>query len=180
MVLAVRMAEGVANPRFPTELMADIEGESDHESMGTLTVYNDRLDDADEMTAIEVEGQTAVGGDDVDLGDGVTIDAQGTDPTTAITLGVTDPITFSSKSVAVDATISDDARIVVMMGDKVCAGDVCELNYNATGSGETGNASTEITVMVIAENRYNDHDYIFSVSRGQPGGQRAGRPHRHR
>jgi hypothetical protein len=161
---------GVDRSRFPTELTADIEGESDHESMGTLTVYNDRLSDADEMTAIEVEGQTAVGGDDVDLGDGVTIDLQGTDPTTAITLGVTDPITFFSTSVTVDADISPGASMVVMKGAVVCARGVCELDYNATDGDDPGGTppDTEITVMVIAENGYNDHDYTFSVSRANP------------
>ena len=161
---------GVDRSRFPTELTADIEGESDHESMGTLTVYNDRLSDADEMTAIEVEGQTAVGGDDVDLGDGVTIDLQGTDPTTAITLGLTDPITFFSTSVTVDADISPGASMVVMKGAVVCARGVCELDYNATDGDDPGGTppDTEITVMVIAENGYNDHDYIFSVSRANP------------
>ena len=69
---------------------------------------------------------------------------------------------------AIDATISDDASMVVMMGEEVCAGGVCELDYNETGSGETGDASTDITVMVTAENGYNDHTYTFSVSRANP------------
>ena len=93
---------------------------------------------------------------------------QSTTGTTTITTVSTTPITFSSESVEVDATISGGAKKVVMMGDRVCARDVCELNYNATGSGRTGNASTEITVMVTAENGYNDHAYTFSVSRTNP------------
>ena len=157
---------GPGNSRFPTELEADIEGESDHESMGTLTVYNTRMSSGDAMTAIEVMGQTAVGGDDVDLADGVTIGAQATDAT-AVSVR-TGPITFASESVTVDATVSGDAGVVVMMGDKVCAAGVCELDFNATGSDETSNASTEITVMVTAENGYDDHAYTFSVSRTNP------------
>ena len=157
----------VANPRFPTEVMADTDGENDHGRMGTLVVYNDRLSDADEMTAIEVMGQITVGGIDVDMGDAVTQST--TDPTTSITLSVELPITYSSESVTVDGDISDGASMVVMMGAEVCARGVCELDYNATPSTATA-ASTEITVMVTAENGYNDHDYTFSVSRDNPVG----------
>ncbi len=157
---------GPGNSRFPTELEADIEGESDHESMGTLTVYNTRMSSADAMTAIEVMGQTEVGKDEEDLADGVTIGAQSTDAT-AVSVR-TGPITFASESVTVDATVSGDADVVVMMGDKMCAAGVCELDFNKTGSDETSNASTEITVMVTAENGYDDHAYTFSVSRTNP------------
>ena len=157
--------DGSCSNPADTELRENVLGKDDHENMGTLYVYNSGMSEADAMTAIEVMGQTAVLGDDVDLGGTV---EQSTTGTTTITTVSTTPITFSSESVEVDATISGGASMVVMMGDRVCAGDVCELNYNATGSGRTGNASTEITVMVTAENGYNDHAYTFSVSRTNP------------
>ena len=164
-------ASGNARVRFPTELKAEIHGENDHQNMGTLVVYDERLSAEDGMTGIEVMGQTAIGGDDVDLGGTVSQDA--TAASTGVTLGIATPITYSSASVGIDADISGDADMVAMKGSTVCAGGVCELDYNETpddGSGdETATpASTAITVRVTAENGYNDHDYTFTVSRANP------------
>ena len=163
-------SDGEARERFSTELTGEIHGENDHQNMGTLTVYNERLSADDGMTAIEVMGQTAIGGDDVDLGDGVTVTQITTAATTEITLSNTSAITYSSASVTVEGTIADDASQVVMNGTTACAGGVCELTYNATGSAGAGGTPPDdtITVMVTAENGYNDHAYTFTVTRANP------------
>ena len=119
------------------------------------------------MTEIEIEGQTEVGGDDVDMGENATIGTGAGEATTDVGGVLTTAITYSSESVTVAPTISTGASMVVMMGAEVCAGGVCELAYNATPTTATA-ASTEITVMVTAENGYNDHEYAFSVLRANP------------
>ena len=45
-----------------TTLMAAIEGENDHESLGTLHVYNDRMSAEDVMATLSVKGVTEIGG----------------------------------------------------------------------------------------------------------------------
>ena len=173
------------NPRFPTELMADIEGENDHESMGILTVYNTDMSRSDELTDLSVEGTTSTGEDaeaeelstyEYDPSSPPEQDASGTtDIASSVT--ATPAITWASATVTVLATVSADASYTVKVGTgrpvvpHVTRGAPVTLPFNATGSADAGDAfASTITVEVTAENSYNDHSYAFSVSRAAPVG----------
>ena len=126
MILAVKLdGDGniTATVRFPESLTADIEGENDHESMGTLTVYNGRLSDADEMVTLSVKGTTSTVDDaEAEL---VTL---GTDPqnstgTDQVTVSVEAPIIYATRTVTVKATVSEDASYTVKIGTESFAVD---------------------------------------------------------
>ena len=129
------------NVRFPDSLTADIEGENDHESMGTLTVYNGRLSDADEMVKLSVKGITSPAEEAkaVELSqyaEGVTQETAGTNDISS-NVTSTAPIIWASGTVTVKATVSEDASYTVKIGAKSFAvhatrGATVELPYYAT------------------------------------------------
>ena len=87
---------------------------------------------------------------------------------------ITGSVTYGAASVLVAATASPGAGARVMKGTSPCPGGRCTLDYHATG-GSTNDANedarpTTITVMVTAENSYNDHAYTFDVTRTNPHG----------
>ena len=172
------------NPRFPTMLMADIEGENDHEGMGTLYVYNSRMAVDDELATLSVKGITSNADDAeaVDLGTydaaGATQDGTGTDVITSIT----GTITWASATVTVLATVSEDAGYTVKIGATnflvhATRGATVTLPDYATDAAPVDGTAvagtpreSTITIEVTAENGYNDHSYTFELSRAAPVG----------
>ena len=168
---------GMESPEMHTGLL---KGKRDLASGNNFYVYDNGLDDDDDLDGIEVEGTTDPDEDPEDLAASANIADQGTDMATAITGVSSTPITFGSESVSVDPDIHRDATFKVTTG----AGTTLEswpissgvatvdLGWNETGSDDEGAAAkaTEITVTVTAENGYDDHDYTFSASRMNPVG----------
>ena len=85
-------------------------------------------------------------------------------------------ISWNSESVSFyfgfrNSALSDDATVEVKKGSTVCAGYRCTLDYNRTGSTDEGEADENtLTVLVTAENGYDDHEYTLLVSRAAPVG----------
>ena len=178
-----------ATERFATTLMADIEGENDHEGLGTLTVYNSRLEAADELATLSVKAVTSPVEDADTLVElstfdatGVTQDASGTnDVASSVESGTA--IIWAKRNVTVVATVSTDASYTVKLGTGLpvvphaTRGATVTLPYYATdaapvaGTPVAGTArESTITVEVTAENGYNDHTYTFTLSAAAPVG----------
>ena len=166
-----------------TSLSGELRGVEDFEDMGTLHVYSTRASDQDLVTrTIPIYGRRQ--GDDAatynraDTFDAAWSRAANTE-TTAIAAGI-GTISWQSKSVRLyfgirDSYLSGDASVEVKVGSKVCpsrsSSHTCELLFNATGSTNEGqDRATTVTVMVIAENGYDDHEYSVVVSRAAPVG----------
>ena len=158
-----------------------LKGRRDLASGNNFYVYDNGLDDDDDMEEIEVEGTTDPDEDPEDLATSANIADQGTNMATAITGMSSDAITFGSKSVSVEPDIHKDATFTATTG----AGKTLKkwpvskgvatvgLDWDETGSKDDEGAATkatEITVTVTAENGYDDHDYTFSASRMNPVG----------
>ena len=157
-----------------------LKGKRDLASSNNFYVYDNGLDDDDDMEEIEVEGTTDPDEDPEDLAASANIADQGARMATAITGVRSTPITFASKSVSVEPDIHRDATFTATTG----AGKTLKswpiskgvatvgLDWDKTGSKDEGAATkaTEITVTVTAENGYDDHDYTFSASRTNPVG----------
>ncbi|MDE2876963.1 MAG: hypothetical protein OXU69_16300 [Gemmatimonadota bacterium] len=165
--------DGECNNPAATTLSGSVEGRDDYHSMGTLYVYSSEMADDDNLTSLTVT-QT-VGG----IVDTIGISATGNDleqnpsGTTAVSGPGGEAIAYDTESVKVIPKLADrDATAQAMMGRTACPGNSCKLPYHATGGTTNGNddpeRTTEITVMVTAENGYNDHAYTFSVSRTNP------------
>ena len=168
---------GNESPEMHTGLL---KGKRDLASSNNFYVYDNGLDDDDDMEEIEVEGTTDPDEDPEDLAASANIGAQGARMATAITGVRSTPITFGSKSVSVEPDIHRDATFTATTG----AGKTLKswpiskgvatvgLDWDKTGSKDEGAATkaTEITVTVTAENGYDDHDYTFSASRTNPVG----------
>jgi len=155
-----------------TELTADVLGEDDHQNMGKLYVYNTTMGADDMVTHVLAKGVATPGADVANLGDSVTSITQDASGTTELS-GITGTITYASATVrVVVARMDADASTAVMMGTTACPGGVCTLPFNETTvplpDAIPDPVATEITVMVTAENGYNDHAYTFSVSRANP------------
>ncbi len=168
---------GNESPEMHTGLL---KGKRDLASSNNFYVYDNGLDDDDDMEEIEVEGTTDPDEDPEDLAASANIADQGANMATAITGVRSTPITFASKSVSVEPDIHKDATFTATTG----AGKTLKswpiskgvatvgLDWDKTGSKDEGAATkaTEITVTVTAENGYDDHDYTFSASRTNPVG----------
>ena len=168
---------GIESPEMHTGLL---KGKRDLASGNNFYVFDNGLDDDDDMDGIEVEGTTDPDNDPVDLAANAAIAAQGSNAATAITGVSSTPITFGSESVTVEPDVHKDATFKVTTGagktlkswpiSKGVA--TVDLGWNKTGSKDEGEdpMETEITVSVTAENGYDDHDYTFSASRMNPVG----------
>ena len=162
-----------------TVLEADVLGEDDHQSMGTLYVYSTAA------SANEVLGTVTILGRSTDEGDGfdttttwnagwTRVDAEETENTSSI--GTT---TYKSRTVTVsfgssNAAIPDSATYSIEANGDDCTGTRCELDADKTDD-ETGEAAAgpmenTITVTVTAENGYDDHVYSTVVSVAAPVG----------
>ena len=178
-----------------TELMADIEGEDDHEPLGTLTVYRSDASTADSLRTLSVKGVTTLGEDAVEVGDGLPFSddvAQDASGTQTVSLGTVTPITYRSATVTVKATVSPDAKYTVKVGTgtplvygdpvipSATAGATVTIKANATATGTGPNTNADdntttvlgntIAVEITAENGYNDQSYTFVVTRANPVG----------
>ena len=162
-----------------TVLEADVLGEDDHQSMGTLYVYSTAA------SANEVLGTVTILGGSTDEGDGFDTtttwnagwtreDAEETKNTSSI--GTT---TYKSGTVTVsfgssNAAIPDSATYSIEANGDDCTGTRCELDADKTDD-ETGEAAAgpmenTITVTVTAANGYDDHVYSTVVSVAAPVG----------
>ena len=168
---------GIESPEMHTGLL---KGRRDLASGNNFYVYDNGLDDDDDLDDIEVEGTTDPDEDPEDLAASAAIAAQGTNMATAITGMSSTPITFGSESVTVEPDVHKDATFKVTTGAgttlkswRISSGvATVDLDWNKTGTADEGAAAkaTEITVSVTAENGYDDHDYTFSASRMNPVG----------
>ncbi|MDE2794489.1 MAG: carboxypeptidase regulatory-like domain-containing protein [Gemmatimonadota bacterium] len=167
----------------PDMLTADIEGEDDHESLGTLHVYSttasaiDSLADGVLVRARMQGTDVATYNDTISWASGWNR-AENTETTeNASSLGT---ISWASRSVtfwfgtagtATNPFIPDDATVKLMVGTTACSGATCNLEANETGDAEIGTAmENTITVTVTAENGYDDHVYSVVVARADPVG----------
>ena len=164
----------ILRERFPDSLTADIEGENDHESMGTLMVYRTSASVNDTVRGARVRYRrhsTTV----TEYNDTLNAIALGersdAEPDTTVNSSVHGPISWQSKSIMfVFPADSTPAGAVVDLQAAVgeCIGTTCELGFNATGSGVTDNLTDTITVTVTAANGYHDHVYTVMASRQNP------------
>ena len=77
-----------------------------------------------------------------------------------------------------NSALSRDASVEVRKGSAVCSSHRCTLDYNRTNSSREGeDRATTLTVMVTAENGYDDHEYTLMVSRAAPIGDEFTREH---
>ena len=164
-------ANGDCNNPAATTLSGSVEGRDDYQSMGTLHVYNSRVGDDDNLTSLTVV-QT-VGGKADTIGHATSI-AQDADGSTAVSDAGGGTIAYATARVRVIAKLmdKDGAAAQAMIGRTACPGNSCTLLYHATGgttnAGGAAARETMITVMVTAENGYDDHAYTFGVSRTNP------------
>ena len=169
---------GIESPEMHTGLL---KGRRDLASGNNFYVYDNGLDDDDDLDDIEVEGTTDPDEDPEDLARSAAIAAQGANMATAITGMRSTPITFGSESVTVEPDVHRDASFKVTTGSgttlkswPISSSGVAtvDLDYNATGSATDGAGPRETVVMVsvTAQNGYDDHDYTFSASRMDPVG----------
>ena len=158
-----------------------LKGKRDLASGNNFHVFDNGLDDDDDLDGIEVKGTTDPDDDPEDLAASAAIAAQGTNKATAITGVSNTPITFAAKSVKVEPDVHRDATFTATTGagktlkSWPISGGVATvgLDWDETGSSDDQGAAakaTEITVTVTAENGYDDHDYTFSASRMNPVG----------
>jgi hypothetical protein len=160
---------GMCNSEARTTLMAGIEGENDHENLGTLHVYDNRLSDVVGLATLSVKGITEIGGYAVEMVSGA-IPAAGPGASTDISSNVTGTTTYRDNTVTVVATGPAGAGVTLSANGQATDATV-DLRHNATGSASAGDArANDITVMVEAANGYNDHEYTFQVSRAAPAG----------
>ena len=176
--------EDVPNPRFPTMLMGDIEGENDHEGMGTLTVYSGDVSADDNLGAVVIQGGEGAGANAADY-DTATAwahgwtrdDAANADSTSNTTsIGTT---SYASRAVTVffgrtGAALPEDGSVKIQANGRDCTGYTCTLMANATNDTTPGVPGTArentISILAIAENGYNDHIYTTTVTVAAPVG----------
>ena len=167
--------------RAATALTGDIEGENDHEGLGTLHVYsttasvNDTLADGVLVRARTQGTDAATYNDTTSWASGWTRTADTDSTNNTSSLGT---ISWASRSVtfwfgttrlATNPFIPDDATVKLMVGTKACSGATCNLVANETGDAEIGTPmENTITVTVTAENGYDDHVYTVVVARADP------------
>ena len=162
-----------------TRITGEVRENKSTADMGVLHVYSTRASDQDRVRrTIPVygrrQGESAATYNRPDTFDAAWSRAAGTGSTVnAARIGT---ISWQSKSVRFyfgfrNSYLSSDAGVEVKVGSKVCASHTCELGFNATGSANEGqDRETTLTVMVTAENGYNDHEYSVRVARAAPVG----------
>ena len=160
-----------------TSLTGTVSGQDDYESLGTLHVYDASKSAVDVLGVVTIkarqEGETAAEfNDTVRWESGWTRQGTADEETTGGNRGT---ISYRSASVTFDfgllnAAIPEDASVSLKVGTKACAGARCTLVAHKTGAIPDGEAANEntITVMVTAENGYDDHEYSVLVSLANP------------
>ena len=162
-------------------LTSRIDGEDDHQNMGTLHVYDNRLSANNTLGAVTIVGREGAGANPADY-DTATAwpagwtrdDAANADTTRNTTSDGT--TSYQGRRVTVsfgtlNASIPTGGSVEVMLGSTACPGNRCTLLANATGGAAAGTArENTITVLSIAENGYNDHEYNTVVTVAAPTG----------
>ena len=163
----------------PSTVRASLRGKDDFETMGMLHVYDAGKSSGDAAGAsVRVRGRTQ-GTNAASFDTAVSWKtgwsrAPSTEKTEGGNIGT---ISWKSKSVSFsfgfrNSALSDDASVEVKLGSRVCASHRCDLAYNRTGSSDSTEVKENtITVMVTAENGYDDHEYTVNVGRAAPIGR---------
>ena len=167
----------------PDSLTADIEGENDHEGMGTLHVYSTTASANDSLSngvrvRFRQQGTTTDGTyNDTTSALAFTDDARNAETETTENTSNLGTISWQSESVtfwfgtAAAPLIPTGASVKLMVGTETCSGYTCNLEANETGDAAIGTPmENTITVTVTAENGYDDHAYSLLVTRADPVG----------
>ena len=168
-------ADGECDHVAVLEIDADLRGRKAHASLGIVHVYDTKLfadDSFGDLPGIKARMQ---GRYSRTYNDTVTwtpdwTREQDTEETRSTTLAGT--TSWASKSVTFsfpeDGSIPAGASVVVSKDTTVCADHTCELDYNKTGTLGHSPKETTLTVMITAENDYDDHIYSVVVARANP------------
>jgi len=168
--------DGTRSQTYPVR--ASLSGKDDFEQMA-LHVYDAGASSADfASSSVRVRGRwqgtTAQNFDSTVSWPTGWSRASGTEKTAGGNIGT---ISWKSASVSFyfgfrNSALSRDASVEVMKGSTVCSFHRCTLDYNRTNStrGEGEGRENTLTVMVTAENGYDDHEYTLKVSRAAPVG----------
>ena len=168
--------DGTRSQTYPVR--ASLSGKDDFEQMA-LHVYDAGASSADYAgSSVRVSGRwqgtTAQNFDSTISWPTGWSRASGTEKTAGGNIGT---ISWKSASVSFyfgfrNSALSRDASVEVMKGSTVCSFHRCTLDYNRTNStrGEGEGRENTLTVMVTAENGYDDHEYTLKVSRAAPVG----------
>ena len=170
-------ADGVCDHPAPLELNADLRGGEALVDLPVLHVYDIKLFADDSLgdppgVKARMQGRYARTYNDTVTWTPDWVRKPGSEETHNTTsLGT---ISWASKSVTFsfpeDGSIPAGAGVVVMKDTTVCADHTCELDYNRTGTPRRSERETTLTVMVTAENGYDDHTYTVVVARANPVG----------
>ena len=164
--------------RYRSTLDASMSGKADFEDMGTLHLVSNLLSSEDlARSSVRVRGRgqgtNAASFDTVVSWPTGWSRATSTEETEGGNIGT---ISWKSKSVSFyfgfsNSALSDDATVEVKKGSTVCASHRCVLDFNKTGSSDSTEVKeTTLTVIVTAENGYDDHEYSLKVGRAAPKG----------
>ena len=166
--------------RADTELEGTVSGQDDYESLGVLHVYDGSKSADDALGPVTIKARMQGDGaanynDTTRWASGWAREGTaGEETTNTVSLGT---ISYRSAIVTFDfgllnASIPKGTIVSLKVGTKACAGARCTLVAHKTGAANppaAGTANT-ITVMVTAENRYDDHVYSVMVARANPVG----------
>ena len=163
----------------PTTVTGSVRGKDDFVTMDMLHVYDAGASSGDAASSsVRVRGRTE-GTNAASFDTAVSwrtgwSRATGTEETEGGNIGT---ISWKSESVSFsfgfrNSALSKDASVEVKKGSRVCASHRCVLDDNGTGgSDSTEVEETTLTVMVTAENGYDDHEYSLKVGRAAPIGR---------
>jgi len=175
--------DGTRSQTYPVR--ASLSGKDDFEDM-TLHVYDAGASSGDyASSSVRVRGKwqgtTAQNFDSTVSWPTGWSRSSGTEKTAGGNIGT---ISWKSASVSFyfgfrNSALSRDASVEVKKGSTVCSFHRCTLDYNRTNStrGEGEGRENTLTVMVTAENGYDDHEYTLKVSRAAPVGDELTREH---
>ena len=163
----------------PSTVTGRLRGKDDFETMSMLHVYDAGASSGDAVSSsARVSGRTQ-GTNAASFDNAVSwrtgwSRAPGTEETEGGNIGT---ISWKSASVSFgfgyrNSYLSSDASVEVMKGRTVCASHRCVLDFNRTGSDDSTEVKeTTLTVIVTAENGYDDHEYSLKVGRAAPIGR---------
>ena len=169
--------------RAATSLTDVVSGRNDYASMGTLYVYSTSASAVDSLflnprVRGRLHGDGAASYNDTTPEDWVT--AWNREPNTEVTASpaLDGNISWASASVQfhfAPNSFPPGSSHRLMVGTKPCSGYTCTLEFNKTAAAGAGDSlPNTITVMVTAENGYDDHSYTVTVSRQAPVGNALG------
>ena len=169
----------------PTTVRASLRGKDDFENMPILHVYDAGASSGDFANASvrvsgRTQGTTAANFDSAVSWPTGWKRASGSEKTEGGNIGT---ISWKSASVSFsfgfrNSYLSRDASVEVKKGSTVCRGHRCVLDYNRTGSRDSTEVrENTLTVMVTAENGYDDHEYTLKIGRAAPIGREMTKEH---